>query len=101
MFNEDPLPFLVESKALEGERRSTYWCMPDILYSLFSILPNFYFLSFFLPFLSQCLLILLRFSPRGYCYNALCFFCGLHLDSPTVYGKAPFYSACHDQILPY
>ena len=45
MFNEDPLSFLIESRALKGERRSTYWCMPVILYSLFSILPSFSFLS--------------------------------------------------------
>ena len=38
--------FLIESRALEGERRSTYWCMSAILYSLFSILPSFSFLSF-------------------------------------------------------
>ena len=101
MFNEDPLPFLVKSWALEGERKSTYWYMSAVLYSLFSILPSFYFLSFFLPFLSQCLLILLRFSPRGYCYNILCFFCDPHLDSPAMHNKAPFYSARRDRILPF
>ena len=62
--------FLIESRALEGERRSTYWCMLAVLYSLFSILSFF----FFLPFLSRCLLILLWFSPRGCYYNALWLF---------------------------
>ena len=44
----------IESKAIEGERRLTYWCMPAVLDSLFffSLLPSyfsfllFYFLSF-------------------------------------------------------
>ena len=53
MFNEDPLPFLIDSRPLEGERRSTYWCMPVVLYSLFSIFLGFsFFLFFFLFFLS-------------------------------------------------
>ena len=100
MFNEDPLSFLIESRALEGERRSTYWCMPTILYSLFSILPSFSFLSFSLPFLSQCLLILLRFSLRG-CYYSVCD-CDLDHDPLfAVHGKAPFYSARRDRILPF
>ena len=45
--------------------------MPVVLYSLFFILPSFTFLSFFLHFPSWCLLILLRFSPRGFYYSAL------------------------------
>ena len=100
MVNEDPLFFfffLIESRTLEGERRSTYWCMPAILYSLFSILPSFFFLSFFLPFLSQCLLILLRFSPRG-CYYSVCDYDPVRVPH-AVHGTAPFYSARRDQIL--
>ena len=50
MFNRDPLSFLIESRALEGEKRLTYWCMLVILYSLFSILSSFSFLSFFPSF---------------------------------------------------
>ena len=50
MFNEDPLPFLIESRALEGERRSTYWCMLAVLYFL-SFLVFSFFLFFFLFFL--------------------------------------------------
>ena len=34
MSDEDPLSF-IESRALEGERKPTYWCMPAILSSLF------------------------------------------------------------------
>ena len=43
MSNEDPLS-LIESRALEGERRPTYYCMPDILSSLF--FPLFFSLPF-------------------------------------------------------
>ena len=38
--------FLIESRALKGEGRLTYWCMLAILYSLFSILPSFSSFSF-------------------------------------------------------
>ena len=43
-------------RPLEGERGSTYWCMPAILCSLFFILSFQFFLSFlFVFFLSICL----------------------------------------------
>ena len=41
--------FLIESKALKGERRPTYWCM-------FAILSSLFFLCFSL-FFSLCLLL--------------------------------------------
>ena len=44
--NIDLLPF-IESKAIEGERKSTYWCMPAILNSLFFFSSPSYFLVFF------------------------------------------------------
>ena len=81
MFNEDPFS-LIESRALEGERRPTYWCMPAILSSLF-------FLCFSL-FLSQC--SLLR-------YDFLLVITITVIMSPSVHGKGPFYSACRDQFL--
>ena len=46
----------IESKAIEGERRSTYWCMPAVLNSLF-------FLSLLLTFFS---FVLLPFLPNTY-----------------------------------
>ena len=55
------LCFWERAGPLKGERRSTYWCMPTILYSSFSILFNPSFLSFFSSF-SPCLLI---------CYDSL------------------------------
>ena len=46
---------LIESKAIEGERKSTYWCMPAILNSLFSFFSSpsvvFFFIFVLLPFL--------------------------------------------------
>ena len=40
--NIDLLPF-IESKAIEGERRSTYWCMSVVLNSPFFFLVTSYF----------------------------------------------------------
>ena len=79
---------LVESRALEGERGSTYWCMPAILCSLFLF---FLILSFFsFRFLSQCFL-LCCYSPRG-SYYYVC-------DPPIAHGKVPFYNAYRGQLL--
>ena len=48
--NTDLFPF-IESKAIEEEKRSTYWCMPTVLNSLFFFfffpLVTSYFLLFF------------------------------------------------------
>ena len=97
MFNEDPMPFLIESRALEGERRSTYWCMLAVLYSI-SILPSFSFLFFFLFLLSVYL-----FCCDSLPEVAVIVFCDCDpdFDAPAVHGKAPFYSACCDQILSF
>ena len=94
----DLLSFLIESRALEGERRSIYWCMPAILYSLFSILPSFSFLSFFfLFFLRVLLFFLLGYSPGGCYYNI---FCDCDPDVPPYCARqGPFYSAYCDWIL--
>ena len=88
---------MIESRALEGERRSTYWCMPVVLYS-FSILPSFSFLFFFLFLLSVylfCCDSLLEVAVTVFCD------CDPDLDAPVVHDKAPFYSARCDQILPF
>ena len=48
---------LIKSRALEGEKGSTYWCMPVILFLCFlSLFLILLFFSFFL-FFSQCLLL--------------------------------------------
>ena len=98
MFNEDPLPFLIESRALEGERRSTYWCMLAVLYSL-SILPSFSFLFFFL-FLLNVYLFCCDSLLEVAVFTVFCD-CDPDLDAPAVHGKAPFCSASYDQILPF
>ena len=58
--NTDVLPF-IESKTIEGERKSTYWCMLAVLNSLFFLFHSFLLLSFllfcFTSFPSQCLLL--------------------------------------------
>ena len=59
--NIDLLPFM-ESKAIEGESRSTYWYMPAILNSLFffSLITSYFLLFFsfvFTFFPSPCLLL--------------------------------------------
>ena len=56
----------IESKAIKGEKKSTYWCMPAILNSLFFFSTPSYFLVLFLfcftSFPSQCLLLGYVFS---------------------------------------
>ena len=89
--------FLIEIRALEGERRSTYWCMPAVLYSL-SILPNFSFLFFFLFLLSVylfCCNSLLEVAVTMFCD------CDPDPDPPAVHSKVLSYSARYDQILPF
>ena len=56
----------IESKAIEGERRSTYQCMPAILNSLFflSLVLSFLFFSF-TSFPSQRLLLGYGFFPEN------------------------------------
>ena len=65
--NTGLLPF-IESKAIEGERGSTYWCMSTVLNSLF-FFSSRYFLLFFsfvlFPFL-QCLLLVIVFPRNSY-----------------------------------
>ena len=84
MSNEDPLS-LIESRASEGERGPTYWCIPAILSSLFFLCFPF--------FLSQCSLLCYDFFPRDYYYH--------DCDPPpsAVHGKGPLYSVCRDRIL--
>ena len=67
MSDEDPLSF-IESRALEGERKPTYWCMPAILSSLF-FLSSFlsahsYVMIFFLKITITLLLLLLLCMVR-------------------------------------
>ena len=64
--------------------------------SILSLFPSFFFLSFFLPFLSRCLLILLRFSHRGCYYSAFC-----DCDPPLCTVRPLFYSTHCDRILPF
>ena len=64
--------------------------------SILPLFPSFFFLSFFLPFLSQCLLILLRFSHRGCYYSAFC-----DCDPPLCTVRPLFYSSRRDRILPF
>ena len=55
----------IESKAIEGERRLTYWCMPAVLDSLFFFFsPSFLlFFSFvLLPFLFNAYFWVMVFS---------------------------------------
>ena len=58
--NANLLP-LIESKTIEGERKSTYWCMLAVLNSLFFLFHSFLLLSFllfcFTSFPSQYLLM--------------------------------------------
>jgi len=94
----DLLSFLIESRALEGERRSIYRCMPAILYSLFSILPSFSFLYFFFLFFLRFFL----FCCDTLLEVAFTVFCDCDPDPPssfTVHGKTLFYSAYCDRIL--
>ena len=79
---------------LEEERGSTYWCMPTILYSSFSILFNPSFLSFFFLVFSM-FTYLLRFFARGY-YSCVP---DCDRDDFAMHGKGPLYSACCDRIL--
>ena len=97
MFNEDPLPFFDREQGFRGREEINL-----LVYAYRSILPlypSLFFFSFFLPFPSQCLLILLQFSPRGCCYNVCD--CDTDPDPLAVHGKALFYSAYYDQILPF
>ena len=56
-YSPKSLLLLAKSRALEGERRSTYWCMPATLFLCFLLLfLILLFFSFFL-FFSQCLLL--------------------------------------------
>ena len=54
--NTDILSF-IENKAIEGERRSTYWCMPAVLnfsHSLSLLLTFLFLLFYFLSFFACC-----------------------------------------------
>ena len=82
MSNEDPLS-LIESRASEGERGPTYWCMPAILISLFFLCFSF--------FLSWCSLL---------CYDFLLEITIIVIVIPIpMHGKGPLYSAWRDRIL--
>ena len=70
----------------EGERESTYWCMPATL--SFSNIPISY-LFFFLLFFS----ILVFYSPVFQVPILWCWCCPLYT------ARASFYSACCDQVL--
>ena len=59
----------IESKAIEGERRSTYWCMPDVLNSLF-----FFFFSLPLSLLLTFLFLLFYFLSFTMLTSGLWFF---------------------------
>ena len=66
--NTDLLSF-IESKAIEGERRSTYWCMPAILNSLFffSLVTSYFSFSFvLLPFLLNAYFWVMVFPRNSY-----------------------------------
>ena len=78
--NVDLLPF-IESRAIEGERKSTYWCMPAVLNSLFflflssklsvfsfPLLPTSSFSFYFvlLPFLFNVYFWVMFFSRSSY-----------------------------------
>ena len=64
----------IESKAIEGERRSTYWCMSAILDSVFFFFFPPYFLLFFyfvlLPFLLNAYFWVMVFPRNSYYYDS-------------------------------
>jgi len=62
--NIDLLPF-IESKAIEGERKLTYWCMPVVLNSLFFLFLSFLLLGF--------LFLLFYFLSFSILISRLCF----------------------------
>ena len=62
------LPF-IESKAIEGERKLTYWCMPAVLNSQF-------FLSLVTPYFSFLFFYFLSFSMLT---SGLWFFLEIHI----------------------
>ena len=84
---------LIESRALEGERVSTYWCMSVILCSPFSILlsNSSFFSFFFLNVLLIFVVILLEFPITLFVIFFFLFF--------PMHGKSPLYSVCRDRIL--
>ena len=65
----------IESKAIEGERRSTYWCMPDVLNSLFFFFPlvsSYFSFSFvLLPFLLNAYFWVMVFPRNSYYFDFL------------------------------
>jgi len=92
--NADLLP-LIESKAIEGERKSTYWCMSAVLNSLFFFSSPSYFIVFFL--------FLFYFFSFPMLTSGLCF----SLEIPITLFRNPllsaqqdvFHRACHDWYL--
>ena len=97
--NTNILPF-IESKAIEGERRSTYWCMSVILNSLFFFSSRYYFLLFF-----SFSFFLLTFLPNAYFW--LWFF--LEIPITVIFSnppsqctaRGPLYKACRDWYLQF
>ena len=92
--NVDLLPF-IESKTIEGDRKSTYWCMPTVLNSLLFFLffssPS-YFVVFFL-FLFYFLFFSMLTS--GLCFSLetlITLFSNPLLNAQ----QGVHYRACHD-----
>ena len=84
--------FFGREQGFRGRERTTYWCMLAILYSLFSILPNFSFLSFlFFFFLCVYLfaVILLKVAITVFV---------IVIVPPYVHGMVSLYSVYRDRI---
>ena len=85
----------IESKAIEGERRSTYWCMSAILDSVFFFFSPPYFLLFFyfvlLPFLLNAYFWVMVFPRNSY-------YCDSESPSQCI-ARGPLDRACCDQYL--
>ena len=93
-FDEDPLLFSVESRALKGERRITYWCMSVVFYSLFFLVFLLFFLFIFLSLVFAYFAAILLEVAITILYD-----CDPNRPPPAVHGKAPFYNARRSQIL--
>ena len=84
-------------QAIEGERRSTYQCMPAVLNSLFffffSLITSYFSFSFvLLPFLLNDYFWVMVFPKNSY-------YCDFSNPLPQCTARGPLYRACHDQYL--
>ena len=95
LVHKNTLCFRQRARFWEGERESTYWCMPAILtlylfLFFFSNIPLFLSFFFLLLFFNPCFLFLGFQVFNTVAFFILFFFCTW---------QGPLYSACHDWIL--